>query len=160
MQLSILTFLSKWNFIQKHFFWNFSVPILPDYLSQIEQNESSLLATQFQDSAASKNMYMHYVSSVLESSNETVDRNQSAQIDIVSDRINENRLNEENSSIGILLAMKALVQLIATPFVTSIINSFGYRIPTAFGTFILLLTSLSMFQLIFNLLESIDANFC
>lgn len=54
------------------------------------------------------------------------------------------QLNDENSAVGILLAAKALVQLIVTPFMTSLINSYGYRIPTAFGTFMLFVASLSM----------------
>lgn len=64
--------------------------------------------------------------------------------DVTTDKLwNDNRLNDENSAVGILLATKALVQLIATPFVKNLINSFGYRIPTVFGTFVLFLASSS-----------------
>lgn len=65
------------------------------------------------------------------------------EINIISNNmLNAIRLNEENGSVGILLAVKALVQLVATPFVTKFINAFGYRIPTVCGTFCLLLASM------------------
>lgn len=71
--------------------------------------------------------------------------NNSFAFDVASDKLwTNNKLNDENSAVGILLAVKALVQLIMTPFVTSLINSYGYRIPTAFGTFMLFMASFSM----------------
>lgn len=70
--------------------------------------------------------------------------NTSFAFDVANDKLWTNiKLNDENSAVGILLAVKALVQLIMTPFVTSLINSYGYRIPTAFGTFMLFMASFS-----------------
>lgn len=67
--------------------------------------------------------------------------------DVVQDKLwNDNRLNEENGAVGILLATKALVQLLSTPLVRTLSNSLGYRIPTVIGTFILFLASLSTYQ--------------
>lgn len=64
--------------------------------------------------------------------------------DVVHDKLwNDNKLNDKNGAVGILLATKALIQLIATPFVKSLSNSFGYRIPTVIGTFVLFSASLS-----------------
>lgn len=57
---------------------------------------------------------------------------------------NDNKLNDENGAVGILLATKALIQLVSTPFVKSLSNSLGYRIPIVLGTFVLFLASLSM----------------
>ncbi|XP_055677908.1 synaptic vesicular amine transporter [Lutzomyia longipalpis] len=51
-------------------------------------------------------------------------------------------LDEENVSIGILLGVKALVQLIFNPIVGGSTAKFGYRIPIVFGTFNLLLAAL------------------
>lgn len=66
--------------------------------------------------------------------------------DIVQDKLWSNtKLNEENGAVGILLATKALTQLISTPFVKMLSNSLGYRIPTVLGTFVLFLASLSTY---------------
>lgn len=66
--------------------------------------------------------------------------------DIVQDKLWSNtKLNEENGSVGILLATKALMQLLSTPFVKMLSNTLGYRIPTVLGTFVLFLASLSMY---------------
>lgn len=63
---------------------------------------------------------------------------------VKSDKLwNDNKLSEENGAVGVLLATKALIQMLSTPFVKSLTNSFGYRIPTVFGTFILFLASSS-----------------
>lgn len=51
-------------------------------------------------------------------------------------------LDEENVSIGILLSVKALVQLIFNPIVGGSTAKFGYRIPIVFGTFNILLAAL------------------
>lgn len=54
----------------------------------------------------------------------------------------EHWLSGENGSIGMLLATKALVQLVVTPFVGRLTLRLGYRIPMVFGTFCLLIASL------------------
>ncbi|XP_030369564.1 synaptic vesicular amine transporter [Scaptodrosophila lebanonensis] len=55
---------------------------------------------------------------------------------------NSSSLERENGSIGLLLAMKALVQLIFNPIVGNLSSKFGYRLPIVVGTFCLLLSSL------------------
>lgn len=57
-------------------------------------------------------------------------------------------LASENGSIGILLAMKALVQLIFNPIVGNMSTKYGYRLPIVLGTFCLLISSLGNKQLI------------
>lgn len=54
----------------------------------------------------------------------------------------EDTLAGENGSIGILLAMKALVQLIFNPIVGSMSSKFGYRLLIVIGTLFLLVSSL------------------
>lgn len=56
----------------------------------------------------------------------------------------DNWLSGENGSIGMLLATKALVQLLVTPFVGRLTLRLGYRLPIVFGTFCLLVASLGM----------------
>ncbi|XP_002054478.3 synaptic vesicular amine transporter [Drosophila virilis] len=51
-------------------------------------------------------------------------------------------LTHENGSIGLLLAMKALVQLIFNPIVGNMSSKCGYRLPIMVGTCFLLLSSL------------------
>ncbi|XP_053970159.1 synaptic vesicular amine transporter [Anastrepha ludens] len=59
-----------------------------------------------------------------------------------TDRRTYDNLSSENSSIGILLSMKALVQLIFNPIVGNMSAKVGYRLPIVAGTFLLLLSSL------------------
>lgn len=54
----------------------------------------------------------------------------------------EVNLTSENGSIGILLAMKALVQLIFNPIIGNMSTKYGYRVPIVMGTFFLLMSSL------------------
>ncbi|XP_032596409.1 synaptic vesicular amine transporter [Drosophila grimshawi] len=51
-------------------------------------------------------------------------------------------LARENGSIGLLLAMKAMVQLIFNPIVGNMSSKCGYRLPIVVGTCFLLLSSL------------------
>ncbi|XP_055300363.1 synaptic vesicular amine transporter [Sitodiplosis mosellana] len=118
------------------------VPILPDYLSQIDRESFNSL----QESLKYKNLYLHYVSTMFGKNApvENVTMPENFQFDVVRDKLwNDNNLNKENGAVGILLATKALIQLVSTPIVKSMSNSFGYRIPTVIGTFILFLASLT-----------------
>lgn len=124
----------------------FSVPILPDYLSQIDDNSSSSSNDQLQENVNYKNLYLQYVSKMFDSKNGQVNSSLLANFhfDVKSDNLwNDNKLNEENGAVGVLLATKALIQMLSTPFVKSLTNSFGYRIPTVFGTFVLFIASSS-----------------
>lgn len=103
-----------------------------------------------QDNLKYKNLYLHYVSKMFGDNvpplNTTLD--QDFYFDVARTELwNNNKLNEENGAIGILLATKALVQLIVTPFLKNVINSYGYRIPAIFGTFVLFLASFSKSQI-------------
>lgn len=51
-------------------------------------------------------------------------------------------IEDENESIAILLATKALVQLIFNPIVGSLSLKFGYKVLIFFGTFNILIASL------------------
>ncbi len=56
--------------------------------------------------------------------------------------------DDENGQIGVLLFSKAFVQLVCDPFVSSVINLFGYEMTQIFGSAILLLSSICEFDLI------------
>lgn len=120
---------------------------MPDYLAQIDRDSQANTFNNLQDSLKYKNLYLHYVSNMFGPINlpKNVSSSKSEfHFDVTTDKLwNDNRLNEENGSVGILLATKALIQLISTPFVKNLINSFGYRVPTVLGTFVLFLASSS-----------------
>lgn len=69
-----------------------------------------------------------------------------------STKVNRNRhfnglgLTRENGSIGLLLAMKALVQLIFNPIIGNLSSKCGYRLPIMVGTCFLLLSSLGNYH--------------
>lgn len=118
---------------------------MPDYLSQIDRESFD----QLQESLKYKNLYLHYVSTLFGNKNPAQNATNlgNFQFDVVQDKLwSDNKLNEENGAVGILLATKALMQLLSTPFVKSLSNSLGYRITIALGTFVLFLASLSTYS--------------
>uniref|UniRef100_A0A336L2F9 CSON011665 protein n=1 Tax=Culicoides sonorensis TaxID=179676 RepID=A0A336L2F9_CULSO len=116
------------------------VPILPDYLSTTSEKMPA--------SVAYKNYDLHYVSKfmgdkILPAKN--ISLNEHIQDPLLVDAKNQNRsvnYNEENASIGMLLGIKAIVQLIFNPVIGSLTTKFGYRLPLLFGTSNLLIASL------------------
>lgn len=119
-------------------YFEIAVPILPDYLSQLDNQTRSHDRTNHTEN--------QNVSS--EFSNRMVIVNQTTVGYIIdTDQLwNPMDINDENSSVGILLATKALVQLIATPIVKNLINSFGYSISLTLGTFVLSLASFGLYR--------------
>lgn len=115
------------------------VPILPDYLTQLDNEVKS-----YDKPIQHGNQYIPNVFSVF--SDIVSKGNQSIGDGVAKDPLWDRiKLNDENSSVGILLATKALVQLIATPFVKSLINSFGYSVTITLGTFVLFLASFGLY---------------
>ncbi|XP_035901999.1 synaptic vesicular amine transporter [Anopheles stephensi] len=106
------------------------VPILPDYLVQFHDKVPA--------SVIYKNFSLHYVPKLIGAVSEAVVVVQPT--NPPTDR--ELAMEQENGSIGILLGVKALVQLLANPLVGSGTARFGYCVPITFGTFNLLLASL------------------
>ncbi|XP_055852223.1 synaptic vesicular amine transporter [Episyrphus balteatus] len=140
------------------------VPILPDYLATInnkslldisETNQQQLLIQNL----AYRNLDSHHAPVAIMTKhpipgkslvNFTVVEDKVIIAPVVGDGssslLSENNENDtlasENGSIGILLAMKALVQLIFNPIVGGMSSKFGYRLPIVFGTFCLLISAL------------------
>uniref|UniRef100_A0A182PKS5 Major facilitator superfamily (MFS) profile domain-containing protein n=1 Tax=Anopheles epiroticus TaxID=199890 RepID=A0A182PKS5_9DIPT len=104
------------------------MPILPDYLVQFHANVPA--------SVIYKNFSLHYVPKLIGAVGEAVVVLQP------TSPLADRTIEQENGSIGILLGVKALVQLVANPLVGSGTARFGYCIPITFGTLNLLLASL------------------
>ncbi|XP_058116801.1 synaptic vesicular amine transporter-like [Anopheles ziemanni] len=107
------------------------VPILPDYLVQFHTNVPA--------SVIYKNFSLHYVPKLIGAGSDAVVVQPTP---FPSPDGRPSAIEEENGSIGILLGVKALVQLVANPIVGSGTARFGYCLPIVFGTVQLLLASL------------------
>jgi hypothetical protein len=94
----------------------FAVPILPDYLATFSRNSTSM---------PNKIFDLRYGPSIIDK------------------RISEEY--EEGEYIGMLLAVKALVQLICNPVVGNLTYVLGYKILVFSGTCFLLMSSLCKF---------------
>lgn len=135
---------------------SYIVPILPDYLAQLNSD----LIVNTPRSVLYKSFDLHYVPTILGKHplagnsliNFTVTngKDQSNEYFVETTNIDEDlnklTLEEENGSIGILLAAKALVQLAITPLVGTLTLRLGYRIPVVFGTFCLFIASLGIIK--------------
>ncbi|XP_067118303.1 synaptic vesicular amine transporter-like isoform X2 [Centruroides vittatus] len=102
------------------------VPIIPDYIYQLEniinENESNdhLWIQNITENSTVYN-YTNYRS--------------------YDDLLRKN-INKENGLVGILLASKALTQLVFNPLIGAIINRMGYIYPLVTGTIILIISCL------------------
>ncbi|XP_055716032.1 synaptic vesicular amine transporter [Phlebotomus papatasi] len=124
------------------------VPILPDFLAQsgemgLPENISTFNVPN--GMLYTKTFDLHYVPNMLRKHplagpNVFNLTHQGSSATVTTTR--KVNLDEENVSIGILLSVKALVQLIFNPIVGGSTAKFGYRIPIVFGTFNILLAAL------------------
>lgn len=109
----------------------FPVPILPDFLQSIN-NKTASTATQ-------KNYELNYSINKHPFASNT-DRNAT----VLSKPSSDYNFETENGSVGILLAVKAFVQFFSNPIVGNLSLKYGYKNIIFFGTFNLLLSSISM----------------
>ncbi|CAD7084359.1 unnamed protein product [Hermetia illucens] len=123
------------------------VPILPDYLSHFLDNRTLVTSHAISvhprpDVHHAPNVVGKHPIAGKTQINFSIPNEESYdEIVPVAPNIDE-VLESENGSIGLLLAMKALVQLITNPIVGNLSIRLGYRIPIVFGTLWLLLSSL------------------
>ncbi|XP_053681895.1 synaptic vesicular amine transporter [Sabethes cyaneus] len=110
------------------------VPILPDYLVHFYSNTNATIIIP--KSVMYKHFDLHYVPKLMGATSGHVSLNNLTTTD------QSIPLESENGSIGILLAVKALVQLLFNPIVGNVSTKIGYSIPISFGTFNLLLASM------------------
>ncbi|XP_055616071.1 synaptic vesicular amine transporter [Toxorhynchites rutilus septentrionalis] len=109
------------------------VPILPDYLVHFYSDSNTSIAIP--KSVIYKKFDFHYVPKLIGATKGHVTLENLTITDQAT-------LETENGSIGILLAVKALVQLVFNPIVGNISSKIGYSIPIAFGTMNLLIASI------------------
>lgn len=107
-----------------------TVPILPDYLVHFYSSANFTIPS----SVIYKNFDLHYVPKLIGASSGHVPLTNVTTERSVS-------LESENGSIGILLGLKALVQLICNPIVGNVSLRIGYSLPILFGTLNLLVAS-------------------
>ncbi|XP_019561722.2 synaptic vesicular amine transporter [Aedes albopictus] len=110
------------------------VPILPDYLGHFYSNSNASFSIP--KSVIYKNFDLHYVPKLIGATTENV-----LLKNFTGTSDQQRSLESENGSIGILLAVKALVQLVFNPIVGNVSAKLGYSIPIAFGTLSLFLAS-------------------
>ncbi|XP_052868053.1 synaptic vesicular amine transporter-like [Anopheles cruzii] len=105
------------------------VPILPDYLVHIDASVP--------ESVIYKNFSLHYVPGLIGAGSSSI-------VQPVQPKASASTpaIEEEGGSIGILLGVKALVQLVANPIVGSGTGRFGFCVPIMFGSLNLLVASL------------------
>lgn len=113
-----------------------SVPILPDFLQSFNSKTSSNVPS----SVIYKNFDLHYVPNNVLNKHPVAGntlRNMTKEF--------ETDVEMENGNVGILLAVKAFVQLFFNPIVGNLSGKFGYKNLIFFGTINLLLAALSGF---------------
>lgn len=123
--------------------WDFLVPILPDFLQSF--NNKSAAQLNFPPSVLHKNFDLHNIPNSINKhpvagnyiKNSTKD--QAARHETIS----AFSVEAENGDVGMLLAVKAFVQLFFNPIVGNLSGKFGYKNIIFVGTFNLLLSSLS-----------------
>lgn len=119
------------------------MPILPDLISNMNGDDDKL--SELPDIIYYKNLKMHTVSNVLTGITINV-----TDTNLITNKLNMtnnerpvgNILRDENANIGILLGIKAIVQLIINPIVGNLSTKMGYKKLIVFGTFSLLLASI------------------
>lgn len=121
----------------------FSVPILPDLLQSFNNKTQSIPS-----SVMYKNFDLHYIpNSMLNKhpvAGNTIKNLTARDHAVVASP--EFNVETENGSVGMLLAVKAFVQLFFNPIVGNLSGRFGYKNLIFFGTINLLLSSLSESQ--------------
>lgn len=127
-----------------NFFTQFhaSVPILPDLL----QSYSNRSQMSIPSSVMYKNFDLHYIpNTVLKHpvAGNTIKNFTKDQILQQPNVVQQYNVETENGNVGLLLAVKAFVQLFCNPIVGNFTGRFGYKNLIFFGTVNLLLSSLS-----------------
>lgn len=124
----------------------FLVPILPDFLQSFNNKTSASIPP----STLIKNFDLHYIP------NSMMNKHPTAGNSIKNITTKDNLVNlpnfdveKENGNVGILLAVKAFVQLFFNPIAGNLSGKFGYKSIIFFGTINLLFSSLSEFKKMF-----------
>lgn len=121
--------------------WDFPVPILPDFLQTFNNKSSSQLNAP--SNVLNKNFDLHSIPNSMLNKHPVAGnslKNFTRDHSIASSGSN---VEAENGDVGILLAVKAFVQLFFNPIVGNLSGKLGYKNIIFIGTANLLLSSLS-----------------
>lgn len=124
------------------------VPILPDLLQSFNNKSASNIPS----SVLYKNFDLHYIPNSMLSKHPVAGntlRNLTKDYSTQFNNGQEFNVETENGNVGMLLAVKAFVQLFFNPIVGNLSCKLGYKNLISFGTTNLLLASLSPSALIF-----------
>ncbi|XP_055381454.1 synaptic vesicular amine transporter [Condylostylus longicornis] len=118
------------------------VPILPDFLAEIN-NKTEVGVPQ---SVVYKNYDLHYVPNILTKhpipGKSLINSTSKINDDKTFLTVTHSRsFDKENFSIGLLLAMKAFVQLICNPIIGGLTTTIGFYFPICFGTCCIFISS-------------------
>jgi MFS family permease len=121
--------------------FNISVPILPDFLASFSPRNISTIPS----SVLYKNFDLHYIPNSI-TKHPVAGNTKNASRDVpqyyFAPELNELNVETENGKVGLLLAMKAFMQLLFNPIIGNFSSRFGYKAIIFFGTINLLLSSL------------------
>ena len=121
---------------------SFLVPILPDFLQSFDKNSSNV---NMPSSVLYKNFDLHYIPKSMLNKHPVAGYTKN----LTDDRTirhnvgQEFNVEKENGKVGMLLAVKAFVQLFFNPIVGNLSGKFGYKNMIFIGTLNLLLASIS-----------------
>ncbi|XP_044138712.1 chromaffin granule amine transporter-like [Bufo gargarizans] len=122
------------------------VPIIPSFLYELEfKNGNTSLDLMASSSASKASMYSLYDNATIlsdQSIYQGIDNKTQGPSQNSSCNMETRVLQQENVQGGLLLASKAMVQIIASSMVGVITNRFGYEITMFFGFIILFLSTL------------------
>lgn len=121
---SVATFITLFSCL-------FPVPIIPDYLLNVEMQEN-----------ARQNRLLNFTNPTKTevtsaSSSKVIHKGFKTPI-----QLEWELMESENGPIGMLLSSKAIIQLIINPFVGHLTGVWGYNLPMFIGTFNLLIAAL------------------
>lgn len=117
------------------------VPIVPDMLYQIENNNSK---PKFSNSLiTSVTVYSLNCSEVQENCTKHYHVENTSVVEILEDYITPQNIINENEEVGLLFASKAIVQLAVNPIVGPLTNRMGCPTPLFVGTLILIASCLT-----------------
>lgn len=134
---TIITIIIYFTLLLDNVLLTIIVPILPDFLQTI--NEKSNSKINVPSVVIYKSFDLHYIPSTLLKN----DFNISKTVPTNFSTGHKFDFEAENGRVGVLLAIKAFVQLLTNPFIGNLSGKFGYKIFIFVGTLNLILSALS-----------------
>jgi MFS transporter, DHA1 family, solute carrier family 18 (vesicular amine transporter), member 1/2 len=134
---TVVSVIIYFTFLLDNILLTVIVPILPDYLMQINDKFQS---NSLPDSVVYKNFTFHYLPEVLTQDLQQTTGQKLAHNSTIVEKYSN--VENENAAIGILLAIKAIVQIFCNPLIGNSTKYIGYSVPITCGTICILLATL------------------